>query len=63
MKKMWASIYLRVQSAKPFDVRIELDESIDGDRGKEKKQKLLVFLREHPEELRPYSLKLLQNGS
>ena len=51
VKKMWASIYLRVQSAKPFDVRIELDESIDGDRGKEKKQKLLAFLREHPEEL------------
>ena len=62
VKKMWASIYLRVQAAKPFDVRIELDESIDGDRGKEKKRKLLVFLREHPEELRPYSLRLLQNG-
>lgn len=62
VKKMWASIYLRVQSAKPLDVRIELDESTDGDRGKEKKQKLLVFLREHPEELRPYSLRLLQNG-
>jgi len=63
VKKMWASIYLRVQSAKPLDARIELDESANGDRGKEKKQKLLVFLREHPEELRPYSLKLLQNGS
>ena len=61
VKKMWASIYLRVQSRKPFDVRIELDESIDGDRGKEKKQKLLVYLREHPEELRPYSLRLLEN--
>ncbi len=63
VKKMWASIYLRVQSCKAFDVGIELDESIDGDRGKEKKQKLLVFLREHPEELRPYSLRLLQNDS
>jgi hypothetical protein len=62
VKKMWASIYLRVQSRKPFDVRIELDESVDGDRGKEKKQKLLVYLREHPEELRPYSLRLLENG-
>ena len=62
VKKMWASIYLRVQSRKPFDLKIELDESVDGDRGKEKKQKLLVFLREHPEELRPYSLRLLENG-
>lgn len=63
VKKMWASIYLRVQSAKPLDLRIELDEGVDGDRGKEKKQKLLVFLREHPEELRPYSLRLRENGS
>jgi DNA-binding CsgD family transcriptional regulator len=55
VKKMWASIYLRVQSCKPFDVRLEFNESINGNRGKEKKQKLLVFLREHPEELRPYS--------
>jgi hypothetical protein len=62
VKKMWASIYLRVQSRKPFDVRIELDESLEGDRGKEKKQKLLVYLREHPEELRPYSLRLLENA-
>ena len=62
VKKMWASIYLRVQSAKPLDVRIEVDESVSGDRGKEKKQKLLVFLREHPEELKPYSLRLLENG-
>jgi hypothetical protein len=62
VKKMWASIYLRAQSRKPFDVRIELDESVDGDRGKEKKRKLLAYLREHPEELRPYSLRLLENG-
>jgi len=62
VKKMWASIYLRVQSRKPSDVGIELDESVHGDRGKEKKQKLLVYLREHPEELRPYSLRLLENS-
>ena len=62
VKKMWASIYLRVQSREQFDLRIEFDESVDGDRGKEKKQKLLVYLREHPEELRPYSLRLLENG-
>ena len=62
VKKMWASIYRRVQSAKPSDVRIDLHESANGDRGKEKKQKLLVYLREHPEELKPYSLRLLENA-
>ena len=61
VKKTWAAIYLRVQSRKPSDLRIELD-GTDGDRGKEKKQKLLAYLREHPEELRPYSLRLLENG-
>ena len=63
IKKKWASIYLRVQSRTPCDQEIVLDESVDGDRGKEKKQKLLVYLREHPEELKPYSMRLLANGS
>jgi hypothetical protein len=62
VKKMWSAIYVRVQSRKPPNVRIEFDENIEGDRGKEKKQKLLAYLREHPEELRPYSLRLLENG-
>ena len=62
VKKMWAAIYFRVQSHKPFDLRLELDERIDGDRGKEKRRKLLAYLREHPEELKPYSLKLLERG-
>lgn len=62
VKKTWASIYLRVQSRKPSDAKIELYENVEGDRGKEKKQKLLAYLREHPEELRPYSLRLLENG-
>jgi hypothetical protein len=62
VKKTWAAIYLRAQSRKPLHVKIDLDESVEGDRGKEKKQKLLVYLRTHPEELKPYSLRLLQNG-
>jgi hypothetical protein len=61
VKKTWASIYLRSLSRRPSDVKIEFD-GTDGDRGKEKKQKLLAYLREHPEELRPYSLRLLENG-
>jgi hypothetical protein len=63
VKKTWAAIYFRVQSRKPLNVKIELDESVEGDRGKEKKQKLLVYLRAHPEELKPYSLKLVESGS
>jgi hypothetical protein len=62
VKKVWAAIYFRVESHKLFDLRLELDERIDGDRGKEKRRKLLVYLREHPEELKPYSLKLLERG-
>jgi hypothetical protein len=32
-------------------------------RGKEKKRRLLAYLRDHPEELRPFSRKLLQQAS
>lgn len=59
VKKMWASIYLRVESTKPSDLKFAPSENAGGDRGREKKHKLLVYLREHPEELRPYSIKLL----
>jgi hypothetical protein len=59
VKKMWASVYLRVESTKPPDLKFAPNANADGDRGREKKQKLLVYLREHPEELRPYSMKLL----
>jgi hypothetical protein len=59
VKKMWASVYFRVESAKPSDLKFASNPNADGDRGKEKKQKLLVYLREHPEELRPYSMRLL----
>lgn len=59
VKKMWASVYLRVESTKASDLKFAPNANADGDRGREKKQKLLVYLREHPEELRPYSMKLL----
>jgi DNA-binding CsgD family transcriptional regulator len=62
VKKLWASIYLRVQSRESLGVRIKLNESADRDRGKQKKHKLLAYLRKHPEELKPYSLRLLENG-
>jgi len=59
VKKTWASTYLCVESAKPADLKFPPSANADGDRGREKKHKLLAYLREHPEELRPYSIKLL----
>jgi len=58
IKKMWLSIYRRVNDRQPEAIRdcvpVEAAE-----RGKEKRRHLLVYLREHPEELRPVSQKLL----
>ena len=62
VKKMWASVYLRTQSRRISDLKFVPNENADGDRGREKKHKLLVYLREHPEELRPYSMKLLNRA-
>jgi hypothetical protein len=56
VKKRWLSIYERVAAC---DSRIipTAGSGHEGasERGKEKKQRLLVYLREHPEELRPAS--------
>ncbi len=56
VKKTWALIYERVSGHLPgFSSN---HDSPDGasERGKEKKQRLLTYLRDHPEELRPASL-------
>jgi DNA-binding NarL/FixJ family response regulator len=55
VKKHWLSIYSRVSSHLPslFANRVAAQE--EGERGKEKKQHLIAYLREHPEELRPAS--------
>jgi DNA-binding CsgD family transcriptional regulator len=54
VKKTWRSIYDRVSERLPDMIP---GNSSDGDsgieRGKEKKQRLLTYVREHPEELRP----------
>jgi hypothetical protein len=60
IKNTWRSIYNRTTSCFPglfldhsqADVRIS-------ERGKEKRRHLLAYLRDHPEELRPVSQKLL----
>lgn len=55
VKKMWLSIYERVSSHLPSVLpnRASGQESVE--RGREKKQRLLNYLRDHPEELRPAS--------
>jgi|SRR5579862_7464513 len=56
VKKMWVSIYRRVEDC--FPELLPSDIPANG-RGREKRRRLLAYLREHPEELRPFSRKLL----
>jgi hypothetical protein len=64
VKKMWLSIYRRVDQNLPElnpnhpQPDVEMTQ-----RGKEKKRHLLIYLRKHPEELRPVSQKLLSKPS
>lgn len=61
VRRGWLSIYDRVAAQAP-DVLGQLaarnHESANAARGKGKKYRLLAYLREHPEELRPVSRKL-----
>jgi hypothetical protein len=59
VKNSWRSIYNRAISSLP---EIFLDNA-QAKRGKEKKRRLLAYLRDHPEELRPVSRKLLLQAS
>lgn len=62
IKKTWRSIYSRVEHA-GLPILPALTESReDGDRGKGKRHRLLNYVREHPEELRPFSMKLLRQN-
>jgi hypothetical protein len=56
VKKMWVSIYRRVEDCLPEMIADPLgsDSPVSG-RGREKRRRLLAYLREHPEELRPVS--------
>lgn len=60
VKKTWRSAYDRVAACLP-DL-ISSDSKPDGEtskRGRDKKQRLISYLRDHPQELRPVSRKLL----
>ena len=60
IKKTWASIYRRVADHLPELVRDVSQSDVGGaSRGREKRRELLAYLREHPEELRPVTRKLL----
>jgi hypothetical protein len=61
VKKTWLAIYGRVSTVLPeLRPRSSHIDSWTHDRGKEKKQRLIAYLRQRPEELRPMSRKLLQ---
>ena len=61
VKKAWRVIYDRVSACQPELIPSnERADPLIEDRGKQKKQRLLAYLRKHPEELRPASRKLLQ---
>ncbi len=54
VKKTWSSIYYRAVEKLP-DLKLDISMGPIRQRGKEKKQRVLSYLREHPEELRPVS--------
>jgi hypothetical protein len=61
VKKAWLKIYDRVGARVPALVP-DNELGSDSRRGKEKKRRLLSYLRQHPEELRPTSQKLLSKS-
>jgi hypothetical protein len=61
IKKTWRSVYGRVTEGLPKLIRGNSNAHLGRpERGREKKQRLLAYLREHTEELRPVSRKLLR---
>jgi hypothetical protein len=55
VKKMWLSIYDRVTKQTPELIGEGSKASAVSKRGQEKRRRLLAYLQEHPEELRPVS--------
>jgi hypothetical protein len=52
VKKTWSGIYDRVVERLP-ELNLDISTRLVPQRGKEKKQRVLSYLRDHPEELRP----------
>jgi hypothetical protein len=51
VKKRWRSLFERVSAVRPD---LLPDDGFDGVRGREKRRLILAYVREHPEELRPF---------
>jgi DNA-binding CsgD family transcriptional regulator len=62
VKKAWRSVYDRVERSGVGILPSGTEEVESGDRGKGKKHRLLAYVREHPEELRPISMKALRKA-
>lgn len=56
VKKLWRQVHLRAQDALPELFGDAQAAPEGGGRGPEKRRALLQYLRQHPEELRPYSV-------
>jgi hypothetical protein len=62
IKKTWRSVYQKAADRHPDLIPEGACDGSSG-RGKEKRRRLLAYIREHPEELRPVSRKLLERPS
>jgi len=60
VKNLWSSIYNR-SAAHISEDGLNAPRGDGGVRGKERRRRLLAYLREHPEELRPISRKILES--
>lgn len=64
VKKTWRRIYERLTREMPELLpETVAAESLNGERGRGKRQKLLAYLRRHPEELRPLPRKSRSNAA
>lgn len=64
VRRTWLAIYQRVAAREPQILGEPLHSNVSApSRGKGKKHRLLAYLREHPEELRPISRKLLAKSA
>lgn len=55
LKKVWRSVYQRAADALPDMFEKAPSGTLPGTRGPEKRRHLLQYLRQHPEELRPWA--------
>jgi len=62
VKKMWRSIYDRVGACLPKLLPHSKTDLEPSERGHEKRRRLLAYLRDHPQELRPVSRRLLKQS-